>query len=391
MEFLIGIIGYFAIIFVIGLIIAGLQSAGSAAKRGLSNATGGKVGGGLQFCARIDTVKGIKALFLEIKGTINTIVNGYPVVYKIEVNDITDEGEKNFILCAFEEYQASDAPVLHIVGQKEIPYADSILNDWVPLAIIPLEALTFPKKGSRKVEFKLTWIDNNKPIRRQNLTINVKEFGYLEKRENRKKFDKLAAQLAFAVSCSDGELHKDEAHMIRNWVQERVNLTDDEDFKAEVNSLIKKEISNFEKNPAEYKPDIENKANLIKSISSVAERYEVIELLMKITSIDGVADSSEMKIIDQIIKILEVDENKMRDMRDQHIPANIISSGAKEDVDTILGIKDSMSKAEIKKHLTAQYRKWNSLANHPDKEKREQAEYMLKLIGERRSKLNTVV
>lgn len=358
-------------------------------KKFLSNASNGDIGGGLQFRPRLDTVDEMNVLFLEVKGDVRVPCDGYKVNYGISVNDITG-GEDHFILCALNEYQASDVPVLHIVSSLRIPHANSNISKWIPLAIIPIDALTFPKRGTREIQFELTWADENAPVRKKKLSLNVKEFGYLERAENRKKYDKFCVQLAFALSCCDGEIHKDEAHMIRNWVQNRVDLTDDESFKTEIMTLIRKEVEDFEAKKNEVTRDIDYICKEILLISTVAERYDIVELLMKITSVDKNADPRELALLDKIIKALDVDEKKMRSMRDQHIPANIISSNDDKDIDSLLGIEKSMSNSEIKKHLRAQYRKWNSLANHPDKEKREQAEYMLKLIGERRSQLTEI-
>lgn len=358
-------------------------------KEAVSTATGGAIGGGLQFRARTDSIKDTRVIFLEIKGEVHVPVDGYPVNYAISANDITG-GEENFIICALDEYQASNVPVLHVADSQKIPHSHSMIKDWIPLAIIPIEALTFAKKGRREIQFELKWADMNSPTRKQSLALDVIEFGYLERKENRKKYDELCVKLAFAVSTSDGEIHKDEAQMIKKWVQNRVDLTDDESFKAKMMSLIKKEVEYFESNKQEANKDVDHICREILNISSVAERYDLIELLMKLTSADKVADQRELALLNKITMALEIDEDKMRSMRDQHIPANIISTDDDKDVDSLLGIKKSMSDSEIKKHLRAEYRKWNSLANHPDKEKREQAEHMLKLIGERRSQTTNI-
>ena len=52
----------------------------------------------------------------------------------------------------------------------------------------------------------------------------------------------------------------------------------------------------------------------------------------------------------------------------------------------MLGITSDMSNDEIKKHLRKEYTKWNSRVSNSDPAIREQAEEMIKIISELRTK-----
>ena len=82
-----------------------------------------------------------------------------------------------------------------------LKYRNSILPDWAPIAFVPTDALTFPYKGERKVQFKLKLLSTPAINRRNTITYNFDEFGYLERKDNRKKYDILAAKIAFAIEC----------------------------------------------------------------------------------------------------------------------------------------------------------------------------------------------
>ena len=74
-------------------------------------------------------------------------------------------------------------------------------------------------------------------------------------------------------------------------------------------------------------------------------------------------------------------------MRAIHLPVSMMRKTGAIDIDEILGITTNMCDSDIRKHLREEYKKWNSLASHSDKDRREQAQYMLKLIGQRRAQL----
>ena len=339
-----------------------------------------------EFRARKAKLDSLDVLHLEVKGPVNVAINNFPLPFIVEAYDISSGKEKP-ILCSYARYQCSDTHVLQIKDTHRIPYKNSLISEWSPIAIIPIDSLIFPYKGIREIQFTLNWF--SKPIikRQYNIKIRSLEVGYLEAEDNRRKYDKLAVQLAFAVSGSDGELHKDEASIIKSWIKKRIELTDDESFKNEMNKIIKDEVDTFESDPAAYSPDVAEIAANLNEVSSTAEKYDLMELLMKIVSSDGIANASELKIINNLTGYLGLDESKFRSMRDIHIPASKMNHLDEENIDEILGIKESMSESEIKKHLREEYANWNSLASHSDKEKRDQAKHMLKLIGKRRSQL----
>ena len=57
-----------------------------------------------------------------------------------------------------------------------------------------------------------------------------------------------------------------------------------------------------------------------------------------------------------------------------------------EDPRALLGLTEEMSEQEIHQKLTAEYRKWNARVTHPDAAVRAQADQMLNLIAQFRSR-----
>ncbi len=125
--------------------------------------------------------------------------------------------------------------------------------------------------------------------------------------------------------------------------------------------------------------------NGLDDVATTAQKYDTLELCMKVVSADGTARESEFKIINDIAKSLEIDMDKFRSMIDKIIPVNIHEV---EDAARLLGIPHGATTDQKKAHLRNEYKKWNPLVTHSDPKIREQAAKMLELIARERSKLS---
>ena len=133
--------------------------------------------------------------------------------YIITIADITDENKTPIpIFSKYPEY-AEDGG--YIFGLK-IPseFSDGYFRDWSLLVPIPLNILSFPKKGRRKIEIRVVFGSNSLNVRYgvpQNkeflfgshltsIDLNVDDIGYLELEENQKEFEELAIMLALITA-----------------------------------------------------------------------------------------------------------------------------------------------------------------------------------------------
>ena len=96
-----------------------------------------------------------------------------------------------------------------------------------------------------------------------------------------------------------------------------------------------------------------------------------------------------MKELDRIVALLGLAPNQYRLMLDPHLATvKIDTSGSKPvNPETLFGIEDGMSQAEIRRKLTEATRKWNSRVTSSDSETAKRAREMLKLIAELRDDL----
>jgi len=194
--------------------------------------------------------------------------------------------------------------------------------------------------------------------------------------------DKLTVQLAVLVSASDGVMDKTEGEVVQHWIKKRLSVETD----AERAERIKNELNQaiLQAGTKMGQPvDVPTICNRIVSEGVHAHRYDALELCLEVVGADGVAEDAEMAVIEQIAQHLEVDAARFKEMVEKALPVTMM---ANKDPDSVLGINPDMSKDEVRKLLSQQFRKWNSRVSHSDKAVREQATEMLGLIEDARKR-----
>lgn len=321
---------------------------------------------------------------IEMRGAIRAPYNNYTSTKQLLAFDVTD-GDDKPLISAIEGLQLPDTIAFGLVSEEVIPYEFSLISDWITVLKVPIDMLTPPRKGERKIRFTLL-LSGTDASAKASIRHVFQDFGYLDAKENRKEFDRLAVELAFAVCSSDGEINIKEAAIIKDWVKKRIEMALDaeqENLKNLLNQTMQKSYSNFE---AGVEPSYSSLTQKLKKVSTVAQRYEALELGLKVAAADGIAEKAELDLLDNLAKLLNVDQDKFRATRDKHLTVTMIVDDA-VNIDNLLGLEPNMTASEKKKHLREEYNKWNQLAEHTDPKKREQAKKMLNIIAQKRSEL----
>ena len=327
----------------------------------------------------------LSVFVVGMRGSIVAPYDGYSATTELFVVDVTT-GEKEPIISAIEELQAEDSIALGFSTSQEIPYQMSVINEWMTLVQIPIDTLTFPRDGQRKIEF-FVHVGGTSASSKTTITYTCSEPGYLDARDNRKQFDARAVELAFSVSASDGDVDRAEAAVIKSWIQKRVALAsgdEKETVKGRLNRTITEAYETFHAGRAH---DVRTICENLKKVSTTAERYEALELCLQVAKADGIAEQDELEMLEGLAEFLELDKEKFRSMKDKHLTVSMMKDSDVVDVDQLLGLRSDMSLAEKKRHLREEFKKWNQLSEHKDPEKRKQAKKMLDLIGQKRAEL----
>ncbi|MGC9337853.1 MAG: tellurite resistance TerB family protein [Candidatus Cloacimonadia bacterium] len=330
----------------------------------------------------------INILNLKIRGMIQVPIPNYPVVFIVSLFDSTEETKP--VLTTINAFQMKESMAfLYVSDPDVIPHQQSIFKEWVDFLKIPTDGLIFPKKGPRKLQIDLdvrSAIDFEKIIARASQVLNVenRNAGYEDFVENREKIKSLMIQLAVAVSAIDGELAHAETTVISEWI-DKTELAKDGNENEAIKKRLRTVLTNLQNRVREGNEiGIEGTCQEILEISHPAEKYEAIELALKVVNADDFAAEKEIRLLERLAKALQLDPKRFRKLMEKHLP---LEMHEKVDRDVILNIQEGMTREQKKKHLREEYVKWNSRVTNPNPVIRKQAEDMLQLIAEARKDL----
>ena len=323
---------------------------------------------------------------IQAKGIIEGPHDNFQVKFVVRAFDVTDEELP--IFATFEDFQAEDSRVLFYESEiDELPYQDTIFNSWWTVIRIPKLFLEYPRRGNRKVEFRIFVIDavTRDPYAYDTKTITYynEESGYLDNADNVEYFEEMLIKSAMLVSASDGDMDANEAGVVKSWIQKRLSGYNDhavDDAKKRLNSYVKDVYQEIKTDSIDIYEVLEG----IENIASEGEKFELFQICLDVAEADGEADDAELAIIHDIADYIKLDKKQFRSMIEKTLPVTMHVSQA--DDETLLGIDSSMSNKEVKKHLREQYQKWNARVASNNSATREQAEKMIHLIAEARKK-----
>lgn len=375
-----GIFGWIVLIFIYVIIKAIFTSADEsiAAKTNL-------------FSADVEKTKyeGFDVFSIKVSGVVSVPNDNYPVKMRTHICDKTG-GVEIPVMCMIQEYQRAGTTLFeHETGIIEMPYSVTSFKKPLELFVVPIDSLLFSKKGLVNLLFTVQVIDQNNmryAMSEVDFTYHNQEDGWEDLEKNTTRVQELTIYLAMYMSKADGIMDKSEGDVIRNWVKKKLNPYDDR-----TEEEIKKEKSRFNDIIADaYTKALNDKVTpelLCEEIvnkASTAQRYEILELCLDIVGADNKAEKSELDIVNNLSKLLEIDQGKFNKMKERQLPIKMHVE--KDDPCSIVGVTSEMSSEEIRIHINSEYSKWNRRTTHSDPKIREQADEMMMLIAECRKK-----
>ena len=115
-----------------------------------------------------------------------------------------------------------------------------------------------------------------------------------------------------------------------------------------------------------------------------ADCCSIFELCLRIAGSASRISQSLLKTLRSIAEKLEIPKDRYESLVQKHLAGKVEQI---EEPLALLGLSEEMSERQILEKLTAEYRKWNARVNNPDPVVRQQADQMLNLIAQCRSRL----
>ena len=326
------------------------------------------------------------AFTVEICGSIKAPDDLHPATLQILITDITDGIPKAEPLHShIRQWQLQDSPVFcYKTDLGRLPKQLSVISNWIIVALLDLNWLMFPRKGKRSLQFTTSILSGQTGEEFACATCiftyeNI-AFGYIDSHRNIQRAKTLAIALAFTVSAADKKLFDCEIELIKSWARNNI------DFSKASNKARRKLEKALNKTVVFFRDgnqlDTYKICKEIVEIAPPAQRYDILELCLRVAQASGVAAVEELALLKNLASRLEVDTERFRTMMEKILPIGIHEV---KDAEVILGVTQDMTKEQTRHCLNKEYRKWNARVTSFDPEIQSQADHMLNLIAETRS------
>lgn len=338
---------------------------------------------------------------VEICGLIHAPGDTHNVTVQITVADLTEGLDKvKLAHSTVKRWQRQDSPELcYKADLGRLPERFTTLTDWMTVAQINTDWLMLPRKGRRNLQFTTSILSRQSgqelACAKCIFSYENPALGHIDLEENIQRTKTLAVTLAFAVSAADNKLFDCEIELIKSWARENIdvsgNICSPDALKSsksagasgrakrKLEKVLNKTVIFFSNG---NKVDTYKICRELVEIAPHAERYDILELCLRVAAAKGVATVEELALLKNLVIWLEVDTDRFRTMTERILPADM---HAVKDKEIILGVTSDMSEQQTREHLNKEYRKWNARVTNSNPEVRIQADRMLKFIAEARS------
>jgi uncharacterized tellurite resistance protein B-like protein len=321
-------------------------------------------------------------LVISIKGTIRGRENDF-IVAHIVIEDITDSQQNPEPVYENPPAASQDPTFRRAVRVGKITGGTATLSDFSKIASIPTDQLLLPRSGRRMLKVDICFRSQSNQTLLGLATVGLPyenpHPGYIDLEQARQRVGNMAVALALTISAADGEITEEKSWLIKNWIRD--NLTDPTDIAQhdDFDKAFDKALKFFKKG---CRIDIDGMAAEIAENGSPAQKYDIIELCMKVAAADGKATRTELMLLKKLSNSFRIDTERFRSMLEKFLPVGMHDV---HDAELVLGINENMDPEQSRRQLNAEYRKWNSRVTSSDPSVQNQADHMLKLIAQARA------
>jgi hypothetical protein len=330
----------------------------------------------------------VAAFNVKIRGRVDVPTDMHDTDVQVLLADVTEDNTRA-VLCSVRQWQMEDSPAFCFISHNgKIRQQACTLSDWVQIAMVRSDYLKFPRQGRRKLEFVISVIshEGGGELACADCIIEYEnsQVGYIDAMESNEQSETLSLQLAVALALRCGGPNETTEAVISRWADRRVervtNSAEKETMKGRLKTAMQKAINN---SGIEDKSAIDRLCRELSAHCAIMERYGAMKLCLEVVGIRGAASNEITALLSHIADLLDVDKEKFRSMVQKLLP---LSTQEASNVEFILGITPDMSAETTRQQLNQEYQKWNARVTHPDPAIQAQADQMLQLIAEARSK-----
>jgi len=313
------------------------------------------------------TKKDLRAIAIEGRGLL-PVNRTMEIQFVTWAEDVTDDSNGEPIFCSVPNFQHHEHPTFQNVQDAGTISPNQGFTDWVELGVAPLDALSFPRSGSRNIRFYCYMTEKTSPSLRKsllgdscNLRINNDDTGYKEWKDKRVEALMDSLRLGIAMAHSDGDFARSEAASIKTWLKERVDRLDDDEqtsAKEKLNAAMTSAVAEA----AARTLNVASAARTLRASPIKNATYDALELCTIIMAADGIIDPAEMRLLREIGEQLGIPSQDIQGLTDKHTPQATTSGNDGELSDELLvGLDPKLPPADAKRKLREIFARYNSM------------------------------
>lgn len=333
--------------------------------------------------------KGLHVLVFEGRGLM-PVHRTMEIDFVTWMEDITDDRTGEPVFSSIDDFQHHEHPGFQCVRGGGTLAPDQGFGDWVDIGIAPAESLSFPGTGMRFLKVYGYITEKTAPSQRRSLVgatctlyFNNKETGYKEWKGKRIEALKLSLRLGVATAFADDDFADAEGKAIKAWLKKRIDqLPDDEQANAK-EELNRAMLEAFGEARA-GRLSIESAASGLKSSPIKQACYDAMELCTVVMAADGVIHPDELRVINRIGRLLDIDNDAIRSFRDKHAPAAqpMATNGEQVGDEMLLGLEAGLPPEQLRKKLRELFGRYNAMLQiEKDRNKRVRYQSILDAIA----------
>jgi len=322
------------------------------------------------------------AFDVQMRGRIRTPADNYDTDVQIEIKDITDGWIRPLaVLCTDSRRQGAERAVFCLRTHNGIvPRRNAVLGKWKTISQIDADTLRFPRRGQRRLLFDVSVfsVADGRTLAKAQTAFDYfveQDEGYIDFQKRQRRILGACVELGAAAAGFNAE--SGHRNLLSDWISEEGKgiVQGIEEFDREMNGLESGGPADEER--------IDSACRTLLEQAPANWRLKAAELCLRLAAVSAPAIPEQVEFVWGLGNRLEIEPARMRMLMDKLLPVHLQE---KPNLEIMLGISAGMSSEEICRHLTDEYRKWNARVNHPDEAVRQQADMMLSLLTQVRSK-----
>ena len=324
--------------------------------------------------------------------------------YVVYVRDITDSKNPIYLKSVADGFSDQEG-LLHQRSDDIETYSyDYGFQKWSNLFLFYPIHVVPPYSGERKIEFVVYFVKpktkfkGGKPSKANIIyegsaiyELNYPQAGFLEAGKYDELIDQRIAESAFAMANADGNIDQSEVNLIQSHFEKKYswdllskyfanNYEEDSEEETQKKAKYTQILRSAYLQSLDKRLSLSDITKDLREKSTIAQQYEVIDLLLSVASSDKKLNPEENNILNKFVKTLGVDAAAYKRMKDKILIEIEDSTHEKLGPETFNITKD-MSKEERCKILRKEYTKWNGQTNNSNPKIKNKAKKLVELAA----------